>query len=325
MGLLNSIAIGIGEGAKAAQPYIANLQVAEIQKLRDDRLAALQDARDTKMEGFASAREERGYAHQDKTQTAAQEFTKSENALGRDFTKSESKLDRDLRTALAKTSDATARAGIGVQMAQLQLAKDHVQLVPQADGTMWKMKPDGTTIGQVVDADGKPVVGPKDVSKSAQLLMEGNIKAMEMLKTDIDMPQEEKNRMTKFYLQTNERLAGLTPGAAPTGQTGWDSTSGKVLMNGKEIGSAKTEAEARALVSNAKTPSTQPAATVLPPSTGLLGGNPTAPPSKEAAYQTALKELSDMKGGILPTPRGKEQAIKDKEDEVNRLYKDLYR
>lgn len=41
MGLINSLMQGLGEGAKAMSPYIQNMQVAEIQKLRDDRLAQL--------------------------------------------------------------------------------------------------------------------------------------------------------------------------------------------------------------------------------------------------------------------------------------------
>lgn len=38
MGLLSSVGIGIGAAANAAQPFILNMQQAEIQKLRDDRM-----------------------------------------------------------------------------------------------------------------------------------------------------------------------------------------------------------------------------------------------------------------------------------------------
>lgn len=41
MGILNSFMQGIGAAGQAAQPYIANMQEAEIQKLRDERLAEL--------------------------------------------------------------------------------------------------------------------------------------------------------------------------------------------------------------------------------------------------------------------------------------------
>lgn len=41
MGILNSIAVGLGAAGKAAQPFIANMQEAEIQKLRDERLAEI--------------------------------------------------------------------------------------------------------------------------------------------------------------------------------------------------------------------------------------------------------------------------------------------
>lgn len=40
-GFLNSLMQGIGAAGQAAQPYIANMQEAEIQKLRDERLAEL--------------------------------------------------------------------------------------------------------------------------------------------------------------------------------------------------------------------------------------------------------------------------------------------
>lgn len=41
MGLLNSFGIGIGAAANAAQPFIMNMQQAEIQKLRDERMAEI--------------------------------------------------------------------------------------------------------------------------------------------------------------------------------------------------------------------------------------------------------------------------------------------
>lgn len=41
MGLLSSVGIGIGAAANAAQPFIMNMQQAEIQKLRDDRMAEI--------------------------------------------------------------------------------------------------------------------------------------------------------------------------------------------------------------------------------------------------------------------------------------------
>jgi hypothetical protein len=37
-------------------------------------------------------------------------------------------------------------------------------------------------------------------------------------------------------------------GGAPLNKTGWDSSTGEVFKNGKVVGTAKTEAEARKLV-----------------------------------------------------------------------------
>lgn len=46
--------------------------------------------------------------------------------------------------------------------------------------------------------------------------------------------------------------------------------------------------------------------------------------SPRAKYMKALKELNDMKGGLLPTPEGNKDAIKAKEQEVNRLLQATY-
>lgn len=41
MGLMTSVGIGIGKAAEYAQPFVLNMQQAEIQKLRDDRMAEI--------------------------------------------------------------------------------------------------------------------------------------------------------------------------------------------------------------------------------------------------------------------------------------------
>lgn len=79
-----------------------------------------------------------------------------------------------------------------------------------------------------------------------------------------------------------DKKAGRVVGAeTKQSKTGWDSTSGKVFLNGQEIRTAKTEAEARAIVTKARAPAESPkprapaggtSGSHEPPKAGLIGG-----------------------------------------------------
>lgn len=67
-----------------------------------------------------------------------------------------------------------------------------------------------------------------------------------------------------------------------------------------------------------------PAASATPakPAAGLIASS--AGGDAQSRYLKALAELNAMKGGILPTAKGNEGAIKAKEEEVNRLLQATY-
>lgn len=95
MGLIASIAQGIGAGAKAAQPYIENMQQAEIMKLRDERMAEV-----------AKGAQERGFAHAELLQGQNQQFTQVENTANREA--SQNRLETQL-THSGSEADATRK------------------------------------------------------------------------------------------------------------------------------------------------------------------------------------------------------------------------
>jgi len=104
MGILNSVAIGVGEAAKAAQPYIANMQVAEIQKLRDERLAEV-----------SKLSQERGFAHADKTLDKTQTFQAGERAAGQEFQRG---METEVRQPFQRTENEATRELTRTQMGE---------------------------------------------------------------------------------------------------------------------------------------------------------------------------------------------------------------
>ncbi len=142
----------------------------------------------------------------------------------------EGKATRQLQSDLAQSQERSANTrhgqSISIQMAQLKAVQDQVQLIPQADGTFQRVRKDGTSMGTLTDLSGNPVIGPKDVSASAKILVEGNNKIITALAKDageaID-PAAKKGIMDQIdqLKQENQRLLGVAtstpgPGAQPS-------------------------------------------------------------------------------------------------------------
>lgn len=122
MGLLSSIAIGLGEGAKAAQPYIANMQQAEIQQLRDDRMAELQRKFETEVrQPFQTSERQAGQEFTKGMETdVRQPYQTGERVAGETFKSGESAKDRTLR----EKEIAQQGSRIGLEERKVKLAED---------------------------------------------------------------------------------------------------------------------------------------------------------------------------------------------------------
>ena len=247
MGLIGGAFSGLGEGlmtgAKMYGDYLskATLQeeAAKIQAQRDAVLARYRrsdleyseekagerqgkgfgHAEKLQKGGFAQAEklqkggfehsetlQRQGFGHAETLQKGQQGFTQTENILNR-------KLQRDLEASRETAAGNRHKQTIGVQMAQLKAAQEKVTLVPQADGSMMKMAPDGRNLGLFQDSEGKVVYGPKDIPKSTQLMMETNNKLIASLTAEMriaESPEEKAVIRTQmeYYAAANAKLSG---------------------------------------------------------------------------------------------------------------------
>src|SRR3990167_10725431 len=128
----------------------------------------------TTSEGAATREHQTGLA------TMTDTRIKEEGAATRQHQTTENAATRALQKQLAEIQEkgASARHGasMSLQREQLQATLDQVQLLPQADGTFQRVKKDGTVVGTLTDLSGNPVQGPKDVTATTKLLVEGNNK-----------------------------------------------------------------------------------------------------------------------------------------------------
>lgn len=206
-----------------------------LQKVRDEAQAA----RDQRMQAFQAGENrlgreltrEEGAAGRDLTRTegaAGRAATAEQGALTRTHQTNENAANRALQVKLHEITErgANARHGasIGMQKAQLEATLNQVTLMPQADGTFQKVKKDGTVLGLAMGPDGKPLQGPKDLSASTKLLVEGNNKIIAHLEDasakSLD-PKEKadiRQRVVELTKQNQEWLGIGKPGesAQPT-------------------------------------------------------------------------------------------------------------
>lgn len=196
-----------------------------LQKVRDEAQAA----RDQRMQAFQSGENalsrqltrDEGAAtrtHQSAEGQANRAHTSTEAGLTRTHQSTENAANRAHQTQLHQLTERAANArhgaSMGVQMAQLKAAQEQVTLMPQADGTFQKVKKDGTVLGLAMDPDGKPLQGPKDLSASTKLLVEGNNKIIAHLEDaaakSLDPVEKRDIRQRVIELtKQNQDLLGL--------------------------------------------------------------------------------------------------------------------
>lgn len=270
-------AYGAGKVGEEAMDYVKKAtladQAAEIQKLRDATLEGYASSREQRQYGHAEELQRGGFKHAETLQAGQQEFTKSENKANRDFQTEEHRLNRELQASQHKET-------IGLHLQQLKLARDtfdftrqEIKLQPLGDGTILKLDKTGQVIGPLAD----PLTG--GVYKGAKDLPAGTLKYLDIVKESIEGMQNELRVETdparKAALQAKVDLAvhnaGVISGVmtgAPSGEqgrTGWDPGTNKVIVNGKEIGEAKSKVQSDRMIADALSGKT---ATAVPAKAG---------------------------------------------------------
>lgn len=287
MGLLASVAQGIGEGAKAAQPYILQMQSADIQKIRDERMAEV-----------AKQAQERGFAHADQTLGKTQQFTQVENEATRQNAReiaddatvrdelqhgermTQSTQQHTERMAALEKAAANQAAQIGLEGRKLALL-ENVNALDVKQKTAIEKARDNYT--QEKDPEKRIELG------NTYLTLIGKVGERYKAIESVD-PVTGAKTVTGFFDQSSARVlgpGGVTGKATGGAQAQFKASTGEVRVNGQIIpGTAKTQAEADALARQfiAKAP---PAAAAPAPAKadGLLTSPaaPSAQPTGNAA------------------------------------------
>jgi len=256
MGLMSAALGGAGKammdvGAQG-ESYLSRSQLQDeagkIMEQRDATLAEFQRQRDTQQQTFTAGQNElaRAVTTGEGEKTRAQQATLEGNRLSVERERlAEQRRAEENRTGLtqmqldisAGTATESARhnkASEVIQRAQAGEWRQHVTLLPQADGTFARVKADGTILGQAIDpTTNKPLQGTKDVAASTKILMEGNTKRMGYLENDY---HTEINPVVKQAIRTqidalqnyNEVLAGKAePAEKPPVPNAKKGTDGK--------------------------------------------------------------------------------------------------
>lgn len=206
MGILSGAMRGFGEGLqKAATQYGDFLSREKLQ----EEAAQVQAARDQRLQEFQQQSQQAGFAHAD-TAAAADRTFKTE------LYDKEQKAALDRQQQGFKHEEDLAAGRNKLLQAQIDAHKSGFTLQPLADGRLLKVGKDGTT-SYLMDPNDptKALVGPKDVSSSSKMLVDGNNKIIEglMKQASDPMTQPDQRAMLNNQIEglrsENKRLLGF--------------------------------------------------------------------------------------------------------------------
>lgn len=312
-------AAGAGQGSAAAgKEWTASLNEQAKQEaigLREANLAAINNAaamertetteagankRLDVSEAGATSRQQQGFTHAENLQGARLKFEGEQNEARNKLTSQEIAS----REKIASANNATA----------LQVAKIGGSVTTDKDGAVLWINKEGQA-SAVKGPDGKPMQSYKDLTPAAK-------QYADVLKAQlVDLDKQETaaattgdqsaiGKITERRAQLNGELLNVLTGGIgeagknipkPAGKTGWDSSSGKVYKDGKEIGTAKSEGEARKIAakpvaSNSETsaPGGRPLYGKTTGELSRVAGRPKGTSSADA--EEAQRELDARKG-----------------------------
>ena len=174
--------------------------------------------------------------------------------------------DRTSRETVAREGHTVQREGQEIDRARVDEQRRHNQatekLQAAAEGRLGKSAELDGAIKQLALDNAKRVEGLKKEFATATPERKKAITEEVQLLTGKDNDQylpvplkDEMGNVTGYKVFDKKRGVWVdnAGGGAPTGAK-WDNTTGDVLLDGKKIGTAKTEAEARQILANAKKP-----------------------------------------------------------------------
>lgn len=319
MGLIGSIiaegAAGAAEGAglgtaKAAEKWTDALHEKAKQEaiaLREENLARLNNA-------AAAERQQAGFGHAETMERDIRqpfERTQQQARFGNEKTLQDARLaydrerDSENRTLTREQITSHEKIAQANNANAMAIAKIGGSVTQDTQGNVLWVGKDGKA-QQIMDPNNpdKPLVGFKDLTPAAKAyadVIKDQLKGLdrEELSAATTGDQAMQAKITERRGKLNADLLNVLTGgigaagkeAPAPGKTGWDSTSGKVYANGQEVGSAKSEAEARKIVEDARK---KPAAPAAPASGGASGGSSATPAQPAARAQSAREYAPDL-------------------------------
>lgn len=233
-GIISGMMRGVGEaGLQLTNKYADYLERSALQKEAEEA----QRLRDERLQAFQTTENEKNRALTREEGAATRQLTRDEGAATRAHQSTEALLTREHQTAEAALTRETQRrlaemhergadrrhgASIALQREQLRATMESTALQPLPDGRIARVDKRGQVVGYLTDpATGTELVGPKNISDGAKLLMTNNstvIAALEKASAEPGTTSEQRADLTRTIerlRQENHRLAGVSDGPRP--------------------------------------------------------------------------------------------------------------
>ena len=222
----------------------------------------------------------------------------------------EAKSDSDRKNLIKLTSDPQYMKGLRAQaiathvdspatMAQAELAKFQLGQARTIAGLQEgyaTAKAAGNKVAEKTYADRIDAMGYTGKWQTVAPLLTAGTTLMKAAENEIDPASKAAMQAQAAMMFTQ---AGIGRGESPAGgRNGWDPSSGKVFKDGKEIGAAQSEVEARRKYSGYGTPEAPKASKAAPDSAKIIGSRAPATP-QQPDYVT---QSSDMTQKALQNP-----------------------
>lgn len=319
--------------ADVGKTWTKELADEELQKaigLREENLARLNNtAADTRLDKQISAEDTRqtkgfthaenlqagGFKHAENLQAGSFEHSESLQRAQQNFQRSENEMQRNMTREQIARSERIAASNRATSM---EIAKLGGTVQQDKDGNVIYIGKDGTAKAITDPNTGKPMVGFKDLTPAAKTYAEvikAQLVDLDKQETGAAGDQAVLGKIAERRADLNNKLLNVLTGgidqaaakpASGASKAQWDNATGDVLVDGKKIGTAKTQDEAINIARNAGRAA---------PETAAKPAATSEQPKKEAYVPpagTLAAEARDRKRGLIEKHQQEESGIAER-------------
>jgi hypothetical protein len=320
-GIIGNIRRGIAGGGAALEETGSAMVKSTLDEQRQTRLAELQNE-------FQTARDTRTMAHQTSERQGAETFTAGQNDATRAHQTAEKGLDRTL-TRDEGSANRLSQENMNVDRISAQLylgeladdrAKEHLQIERVRAGTQARLAEIQAKVANLDLADKtqlsdmkKEYLNPSTPADRREAIADSIYTLLGKDKFSPLIGKDEQGNpqfMGAFNTRSGKRETGEGGGAAATGAK-WDSGSGRVMLDGRVVGTAKSEGEARSMIAKARGGGKAAPSSSTPAGPAVDSSAPLEEPPMSAydAPVTAEEDAAAQQGqGIIGNARVRERA-----------------